>query len=70
MEKLGIVPAEAVFVGDDLRIDIRGAQEVGIQPIWLKHHSVHRNWPQEEISAPVINNLEHLFPLLKQIDRS
>jgi HAD superfamily hydrolase (TIGR01549 family) len=70
MEKLGIVPAEAVFVGDDLRIDIRGAQEVGIQPIWLKHHSVHRNWPQEEISALVINNLEQLFPLLKQIDRS
>jgi HAD superfamily hydrolase (TIGR01549 family) len=69
LEKLGIVTSEAVYVGDDLRIDIRGAKAVGIQPIWLKHDLVHRNWGQEEISAPVINNLEMLLPLMMQIDR-
>ncbi len=69
LEKLGIVPSEAVYVGDDLKIDIRGAQEVGIQAIWLKHHLVQRNWPLEETSAPVIDNLEQLFPLLKKMQR-
>ena len=70
LDKLGILPAEAVFVGDDLKIDIRGAQGVGIQSIWLKHYLVQRNWPQEEISVPVINNLEQLFPLLEKMYQS
>jgi len=70
LEKLGLLPSEAVYVGDDLRIDIRGAQDVGIQPIWLKHHSVPRNWSQGETSAPVINSLEQLFPLLDRISHS
>ena len=64
LEKLSLLPSEAVYVGDDLRIDIRGAQDVGIQPIWLKHQSVTRKWPEEETSAPVINSLEQLVPLL------
>ncbi|TES89075.1 MAG: HAD family hydrolase [Anaerolineales bacterium] len=70
LEKLGLLPSEAVYVGDDLRIDIRGAQNVGIQPIWLKHHSVPRKWPEVETSAPVINSLEQLVPLLERICHS
>jgi putative hydrolase of the HAD superfamily len=66
LERLGLAPSEAVYVGDDLEIDIRGAQGVGIQPIWLKHHSVSRNWPQDETSTPVISCLNQLIPLLDQ----
>ncbi len=65
--RLGIVPSEAVFIGDDLRIDIHGARAVGIQPVWLKHYSVTRNWPEEETSAPVIDNLEQIILLLSKI---
>ncbi|MBL7163173.1 MAG: HAD family hydrolase [Anaerolineales bacterium] len=60
LEKLGIAPTEAIFVGDDWRIDICGAKEVGIHPVWLKHHSVSRKWPEVETSVPVIINLEQL----------
>ncbi len=68
LEKLGLLPSEAVYVGDDLRIDIGGALDVGIQPIWLKHHSVPRKWPEVETSAPlIINSLEQLVPLLGRI---
>ena len=67
LEKLGLLPSEAVYVGDDFRIDIRGAQDLGIQPIWLKHYSVPRKWPEVETSAPVINSLEQLLPLLGRI---
>ncbi len=70
IEKLGIFPSEAVFVGDDLRIDIQGAQAVGIQPVWLKHHSYSRNWPEGDTSVPVIDNLEQLFPILEKIYNS
>lgn len=61
LEKLGLAAAEAVFVGDDLRIDILGAQSVGIDPIWLKHYSVERSWPEVEAPCPVITSLDQLL---------
>ncbi len=55
LEKLGIDPDEAVYVGDDWRIDVCGSEAVGMHPVWLQHRSVQRNWPQVETSAPVID---------------
>jgi len=63
LEELGIDPAEAIYVGDDWRIDICGAKEVGIQPVWLQHRSVSRKWPLVETSVPVITSLEQLLDL-------
>lgn len=63
LERLGIAPSESVYVGDDWRIDICGAMDAGIQPIWLQHHSVHRNWPDVEASVPIITSLEPLLDL-------
>lgn len=60
LEKLGILPGEAVYVGDDWRIDVCGSEAVGMHPVWLQHHLVQRNWPIVKTSAPVINSLESL----------
>lgn len=60
LEQLNILPHQAVFIGDDWRIDICGAKEAGIQPIWLQHHSVKRNWPDVETAAPIITRLDEL----------
>jgi HAD superfamily hydrolase (TIGR01549 family) len=60
LEKLQIKASEAVYVGDDYRIDVCGARDAGLHPIWLKHHSVHRNWPEVKTSVPVITGLEQL----------
>jgi putative hydrolase of the HAD superfamily len=63
LQKLDIAPDEAVYVGDDWRIDILGAEAVGIQPIWLQHHSVSRKWPPVETSVPIITSLEGLLDM-------
>ena len=63
LARLGLSPGQAVYVGDDWRIDIRGASNVGIQPIWLKHRSVRRSWPEVEESVPVITSLDRLLDL-------
>lgn len=63
LERLGIQHSEAVYVGDDWRIDICGARNVGIQPIWIQHQSVHRSWPAVETSAPIITSLDPLLSL-------
>ena len=64
LQQLGLSPQEALFVGDDYRIDVGGAQKAGIQPVWLKHHAVKRNWPDVKSDVPVITNLNELFNLL------
>ena len=61
LEMLGLTPGETLYVGDDWRIDVRAAQAVGMQPIWLKHRLVRRNWPEVETDAPVIDSLEALL---------
>jgi HAD superfamily hydrolase (TIGR01549 family) len=60
LEKLQIKASEAVYVGDDYRIDVCGARDAGLHPIWLKHHSVKRHWPEVQTSVPVITGLEQL----------
>ncbi len=61
LEKLQIKASEAVYVGDDYRIDVCGARDAGLHPIWLKHHRVQRNWPEVQISVPVITSLKQLL---------
>ena len=63
LKQLGISPSEAVYVGDDLRIDVCGATNVGIQPIWLKHHLINRNWPTAQMQVPTITSLEQLLDI-------
>ena len=33
--QLGVAPGEAVYVGDDLLLDVRGAQQAGLRAVWL-----------------------------------
>ena len=67
LEKLGLRAEEAIFVGDDLRIDIEGALNVGIKPIWIKHYSVKRNWQESSFNISEIDNLEQLYDIDKLI---
>ena len=61
LEKLHLKAAEAIYVGDDYRIDVCGAKDAGLHPIWLKHHSVKRNWPEVQTMVPVITSLLQLL---------
>ena len=63
LERLAIAPEEAIYVGDDLRIDVRGSEAVGMHPLWLRHRTVTRNWPVAETAAPVIDSLEPLLDI-------
>ena len=63
LAKLNISAGQAVYVGDDYHIDICGAGDYGLHPVWLKHSSVRRNWPDVQTSVPVITNLKQLLNL-------
>jgi putative hydrolase of the HAD superfamily len=63
LARLDLSAAEAVFVGDDYRIDVCGAIDVGMRSIWLKHRSVERSWPSASTAVPVIHGLNELLDL-------
>jgi putative hydrolase of the HAD superfamily len=63
LEKLDIKPDESVYVGDDWRIDICGATDMGMHSVWLQHETVRRNWPSVETTVPVIHRLDQLLNL-------
>jgi HAD superfamily hydrolase (TIGR01509 family) len=63
LERLGVAPSEALFVGDSLEFDLRGAAAAGIPFIWMN--------PRREIlpadaepPLAVIERLTDLLPLL------
>ncbi len=54
---------EKYRIGDDWYIDICGAMNASIQPVWLKHHSVRRKQPDVETLVPIISSLDRLLDL-------
>lgn len=36
--ELGVAPSEAVYVGDDVLLDVRGAQQAGLRAVWLNRN--------------------------------
>jgi HAD superfamily hydrolase (TIGR01549 family) len=65
LDMMGLAPEEVLYVGDDWRIDVRGAEAVGIRAVWLKHRLVQRNWPAVETAVPVIGSLDALLDIEK-----
>ncbi len=63
LKRMGVSADEAIYVGDDWRIDICGARDAGLQPIWLKHHLVKRTWPDVKETVPIITSLDQLLDL-------
>jgi len=37
--QLGVAPAEAVYVGDDILLDVRAAQQAGLRAVWLNRNA-------------------------------
>jgi 2-haloalkanoic acid dehalogenase type II len=39
-EKLQLEPQEMMYIGDDLRLDVQAAQEVGMQAVWMNRQQL------------------------------
>ena len=63
LRQMKLEPGECFYVGDDYRFDVCGSRDVGMRPVWLKHRSVRRNWPDVDTDVPVITSLDELTTL-------
>ena len=64
VDRIGLEPQQCVFVGDDWRKDVCGARDAGLRAVWIKHHTIQRNWPDVNVDdIPVITSLHPLLDL-------
>jgi putative hydrolase of the HAD superfamily len=79
LEQLGTPKEHTAFVGDNLDVDIRGAQQAGIQPIWMNYVQAQKaleaqgladSLPPATPDVPTITHWQDLFTLLHTADSS
>jgi len=65
LDILGVRPEEAVFVGDNLEADIRGAQNAGMAAVWRVPAMSNGDAPASDVTPDgTITTLHELLPLL------
>jgi putative hydrolase of the HAD superfamily len=66
LEALGTSGAQTAFVGDNLDADVRGAQQAGMQPIWMAYTQAQGLTPPTPTPprVPTITNWQELNTLL------
>jgi len=60
LQQMKLDPGDCFYVGDDYRFDVCGSRDVGMRPVWLKHRSVRRRWPDVDTDVAVITALDEL----------
>jgi putative hydrolase of the HAD superfamily len=60
LDKLGVAPADAVMVGDNLEFDVDGPQQLGVRGLWLDREG--RGLPAESLIRPyrIVRSLKEI----------
>lgn len=51
---MGVAPAEAAYVGDDLLLDVAGAQAAGMRALWLRRHDARAGEPDGRVRPDAV----------------
>lgn len=62
LDHLGVNPADAIFVGDNPKEDVRGAQQAGMRAIWVR--SPEFPLPPDILPDVIVANPGEIVPLL------
>ncbi|AVR94920.1 HAD family hydrolase [Pseudoduganella armeniaca] len=65
-DALGVAPAETVYVGDDLRLDVEGAQKAGLRAVWMNRTGSTAHLEAGIVPDAICSSLEELIAWLEQ----
>ncbi|MFA9216495.1 MAG: HAD family hydrolase [Sphingomonadaceae bacterium] len=63
---LAVAPQHAVYVGDDLRLDVQGAQQAGLRAVWLNRHGSTAHLQAGIAPDAICSSLDDLLDWLAQ----
>jgi putative hydrolase of the HAD superfamily len=70
-ERMGIRPSEALFIGDQIYIDVYGSLNCGMHVVWIE--TERQDWMPPEVQAPTckptytVRSISELIPLLENL---
>jgi len=63
---LGVAPADALYVGDDLLLDVQGAQRAGLRAAWMNRGGKVNELAHEVVPDVEVSNLDGLLDWLER----
>jgi FMN hydrolase / 5-amino-6-(5-phospho-D-ribitylamino)uracil phosphatase len=63
-KQLGVAPEDAVYVGDDVLLDVRGAQQAGLRAVWLNRHGSQAHLEHEVVPDAIVGDFDELLAWL------
>ena len=65
-EALGVAPEDAVYVGDDVLLDVQGAQRAGLRAVWMNRTGSTRHLEHEVVPDAIVKNFDELLDWLER----
>ncbi|WP_296951011.1 HAD family hydrolase [uncultured Massilia sp.] len=63
---LGVDPADAVYVGDDVLLDVQGAQRAGLRAVWMNRTGSTRHLEHEVVPDAIVRDVGELLDWLER----
>jgi FMN hydrolase / 5-amino-6-(5-phospho-D-ribitylamino)uracil phosphatase len=64
--ELGVAPEDAVYVGDDVLLDVQGAQQAGLRAVWLNRTGSSCHLEHGVVPDAICANFDELLDWLKR----
>jgi HAD superfamily hydrolase (TIGR01509 family) len=64
-EMLDVAPAEALYVGDDVLLDVQGAQAAGLRGVWMNRTASNKHREHGVTPDAIVRNFDELLDWLK-----
>jgi len=64
--ELGVAPEDAVYVGDDVLLDVQGAQRAGLRAVWMNRTGSTAHLEHDVVPDTVVRDFHELLDWLKR----
>ena len=64
-KELGVAPEDAVYVGDDVLLDVQGAQRAGLRAVWMNRTGSTKHLEHEVVPDAIVRDFDELLAWLK-----
>ncbi|CAH0237330.1 5-amino-6-(5-phospho-D-ribitylamino)uracil phosphatase YigB [Massilia sp. Bi118] len=63
---VGVAPWDAVYVGDDVLLDVQGAQDIGMRGVWMNRNGSSKHLEHGVEPDAIVRNFDELLDWLKR----
>ncbi|HEY1225816.1 MAG TPA: HAD family hydrolase, partial [Ramlibacter sp.] len=62
---LDVAPWDAIYVGDDVLLDVQGAQDIGMRGVWMNRNGSNKHVEHGVVPDAIVRDFDELLDWLK-----